>query len=799
VTQTNDIPTIGKLALQYGTITKDQYHHLKALHTLKQNENNPMDYDQLFLKQKFATRYQIGLLVLIQEYHIIKKRGEEFGKIAIARGFATKIDVKKAIEFQKKEFKRARIKKLIGDILVESRVITTKQKNRVLKEQTLLEQRANNIFFSNQEGQKDGKGIDTTGENIDTKNLTDESDLSDYEKDFLRIKVLDKEFAAGVIEKGLASEREVFIAQKVQEEEFEKENSIKILGDIMVTMEFITKEQKDIILVEQGRSHDTSSKEADYQIQVITSPDKMEAKVKINKNFLSQTTISKLKTALKSHGISNGIYPDALLQGLLDMGNFEFTAARSDYSSALLKAGKMVYHLETNVTDRGEKKKGDLLAEQDLTQTTIVKKNILGRETKEDRPKNFSFQCGSGTRISQDGSSILAAKTGVASLSLERKLFIHPIIHVLEDADLRYGPLEPYANLAISGVLTGAYPITAGCIKAREIRGARIDSIGEIRVDVGITDTIIRSQGDIHARYLHNCRIETFGNIYIENEIFDSKIFSSGKIDSPKCRIISSSIFAKKGVTLAGAGSKKTKQCTITAGGEHHIIELSKSIYQEIDRITKELSLLKEERDEQEHFSQKIFQKMVELKIFHDRAKNKKEFLGKEFKTKKDQIKKEKLKNIIKLLSDFETRMEKSIASLKELIFAWNKRVYRAPKGDNLLLNRSRPAGSNDLERISLHSLIREINSTGGMGRLILPRVMCGKNLCSCFFIPNTSRELSRLFQRLSRISVLPPIPAQSTLAFLTLGKTPSPPVSNSNFEKPAMVWFMADIMGSMS
>jgi len=88
--------------------------------------------------------------------------------------------------------------------------------------------------------------------------------------------------------------------------------------------------------------------------------------------------------------------------------------------------------------------------------------------------------------------------------------------------------------------------VPTGSIKAREIRGAIIESIGTIRADVGITDTIIRSQGDIHARYLHNCQIETFGNIYIENEIFDSKITVSGKIDSPGCRIISSSLYAKK-------------------------------------------------------------------------------------------------------------------------------------------------------------------------------------------------------------------------------------------------------------
>lgn len=623
-----------------------------------------MDYARLLLGQKFATRYQIGLLKLIQEYFIVKKRGEEFGKIAIDRGFATRLDVQKALEFQKKEFKRARIKKLIGDILVESRVITTKQKNNILKEQLLLEQRAEKIFTSKPENKPETIATQGGGQPLPW----DDSELSTYEKKFLKIKVLDREFAARVTEKGLASKREVAIAQRVQEEEFEKENKLKILGDVMVTMGFITEEQKAIILKDQIRSGGPSdskekgSKEKGSKeppgLEVVISPDKITAWVKINRHFLSQATVPRLKSILIAHGITNGIYPDALLQGQLDRGNLEFTVARSDVSPKLI--------METNLREGGEKRKGDQLAKQETIPNPLIVKDIFGKDMRQECRETLVHKCGSGTRPSQDGAGIIAAKTGVPSLSIEGKVFIHPIIHVLEDADLRYGPLEAYANLSISGVLTGAYPITAGSIKAREIRGASIESIGTIRADVGITDTIIRSQGDIHARYLHNCQIETFGNIYIENEIFDSKITVSGKIDSPGCRIISSSLYAKRGVRLSGIGSERTKSCTVTSGGEHHILEIEKFIYREIERISKEIDSLKEKKEEQENLSKKIFQKMIELKIFHDRAKNKKQLLLTEFKKSKGQ-ERLKLKNIVGLISNFEKRIERSIASLKEI------------------------------------------------------------------------------------------------------------------------------------
>ncbi|MDD9302157.1 MAG: hypothetical protein HUK40_07355 [Desulfobacter sp.] len=77
--------------------------------------------------QKMATQYQLGLLRLIQEYHLIRWKGEEFGKIAVKQGFATPGDIQKALEIQKKNFKASRLKKLIGDTLVENQVITARQ------------------------------------------------------------------------------------------------------------------------------------------------------------------------------------------------------------------------------------------------------------------------------------------------------------------------------------------------------------------------------------------------------------------------------------------------------------------------------------------------------------------------------------------------------------------------------------------------------------------------------------------------------------------------------------------------
>lgn len=644
VPRPDKISTVLELALQYGTITKDQYR--QVVH-LKSGKSTKTDSD-LILSQGFATRYQLGLLSLIHDYQVIRKKGEEFGKIAVEKGFATADDIARALEIQKEEFRKSRLKKLIGDILVETAVITGDQKQVILEEQSMIEQATRKMLSEEPPAR--------------IKDDADDVDLSPYEREFLRVKALDEDFSAAVLEKGLAKEADVERARKLQEKAFDREGAVKILGDIMVDLSLISQEQKNLILEAQGRPVPDDSP----VLAVRVSPDKMAAWIFIEKpsQLLGLTHV---KQALEDAGIRLGIYPDPLLQCFLDMTFTAFPAAKMDYSQDLRAASDLRSTMASGLTDKGEKRKGDDLAIQNPDWELGSKQTLFGELSDTLSDRDFTIRCGYGTRMSRDRTRFLAAKTGKPALSVGRHLYIHPIVHVLEDADQRYGPLEPYADLTVSGIITGAYPVTAGHIRAREIRGARIEAIGDIKTDVGITDAVIRAQGDITARYLHNCTIETFGNLYVQNEIFDSDVRCSGKIDSPACRVVTSRLYAKKGVVLAGTGSTKNLPCSITVGTEHHVAALIQDLNKEIDAIKEGLEKIRQKAEEEARVSKRTFDKMVELKVFHDRAKKTKESLAAEFKKKKEHYTKERLKNILGLIANFDKRMERSIASLKEL------------------------------------------------------------------------------------------------------------------------------------
>ncbi|MCK5100768.1 MAG: hypothetical protein KAR45_21845, partial [Desulfobacteraceae bacterium] len=293
------IPTIATLAFRYGTIKKNEFELVNKLYYERPDKSS---FNEILVNQGFATEYQIGLLKLIQDYHIIQKQGIEFGKIAVEKGLATKQDIEKALLVQKSAFKKAKLKKLIGDILVDSEIITVKQRDQILEQQKEIEQRSSLLVKSKED-----------------------SALSEYEQEFLKIRNLDKEFAEKAIDKKFATMAEIILAKQKQKNEFEKVRKIILLGDILVKQGIISNEQKDLILIEQKRVEQNRNKEKAGsssslpRVFIAISDDNMEALALVDKRKNNQTiTLGEIKNKLKQEKIEYGILPDSLIQCYID-------------------------------------------------------------------------------------------------------------------------------------------------------------------------------------------------------------------------------------------------------------------------------------------------------------------------------------------------------------------------------------------------------------------------------------------------------------------------------------------------
>lgn len=637
----SDIPNIAMLAYRYGTIKKNEF---KLVNELYDKRPNKSSFTDLLLNQGFATEYQIGLIKLIQDYHIIQKKGIEFGKIAVEKGLATEQDIEKALLAQKKAFKKAKLKKLIGDILVESKIITLEQRDQILEQQKEIEQRSS-LLLKNEE----------------------DSDLSEYEQEFLKVKNLDKDFGKLVINKNLATTEQVNLAQKKQEKEFATTKQITILGDILVGQGVISAEQKVLVLTEQKRSEQKVKKQRSAQprVSIAISDDNMEAHALLDKKEGGENiTLAEIKAKLTQNKIKHGILSDSLIQCFIDKKQIFFSVARGDFP--LERSSQTIEYLfDIKYMSKDQIKKGGSLAEQKISGQGLLGKDVLGNSVERDNFENRSaslIRCGFGTRLSKDNKKAFAKKTGVPSLSMTQKIHIHPVLNILEDADLRYGKIEQSADVNISGTLTDAFPVIVGHLKVNEIRGTDLEAQGNIDVAFGIIGAKIKCQGSIRAKYIKNSTIEAFGDVSVQHEIMDSDITISGELKGPKSRVIASSISAKNSITIGSAGSRVTEKCTLAAGRDDHIVLQTRQIDNKIEVIKKELNELREIREQTIVKEGRIFKKMVQLKRFHDNTEKKKKQL--EGNVTAGQENNKKTKTLVKKLTN---KMKTSVNSLKAL------------------------------------------------------------------------------------------------------------------------------------
>ncbi|MBI9089092.1 MAG: DUF342 domain-containing protein [Desulfobacterium sp.] len=651
--QIPDVPSMGELAVQYGTIDRQQLDRLLPL--LNQTG---LSFVQLMQQEKMATDYQISLLSLIREFLVIKHQGEKFGQLAVEKGFVTREEVDEALKQQLQEFRKAKLKRLIGDILVGAGVITPEQKEVIAREQKLLE-------FQPSMAQAAVGG---------PRDL----ELTPEVRHFLKIRGLDKIFAATVVEKGFATKEQVDTSLKAQTMVFKGQGTISLLGDIMVSKGFLTHGQRDLILAEQKRletvpATDVSGTAPEPNIDILISDDAMEAWVEMPKTKTTDPSLAGIKAALAGMGVTHGLLSDALMKCCMDKKMPRFMAAKGDLPTLFGDIQvNYLFEIQTGETeDNGlapRVERGEVLAALERRVTTTQGCDVFGNSVAKVLPKRIAgFSCGRGARLSKERFKVLAGTRGIPFLSLLGRPYVFPEINVLDDADLRFGPIQEFSSIKVTGILTGAYPVKAGRVKAREIRGADIVSLGDISVSIGITNAVIRTQGSVRAKYIHNSTIEAFGDVIVDHEILDSTITISGRCSAENSRVIASTVSAKGGVAVGGVGSDVTAPCHLSAGREDHLLIELERIANHIDQTREALDKLENRAGELKGEIKGLFEKMVDIKRFHDTAEQERERARQHLEATPDSGTDPSRAKTVKLVKALDKRLVSALAALKDL------------------------------------------------------------------------------------------------------------------------------------
>jgi len=634
------IPSFAELLLKYDMVTQDQLNEVYRFMEEKKADGESYSsityssLEEVMLFKKILTQYQVNLIQVVRDFLVIKKKSDHFGYVAVQKGYATPQEVKYALKKQLLLFREKKIKKMIGDILVEAGVLTKEQQQIIVKEQQVVSQ----FQELNAEEQKISelkKELSPPPKVANTKEVDNIEDQTET----VEVIVLPNAMEAWV----------------------------KVITD--------TNTSDPTLLASTSDTKVSNDSDSDL-------PEPMLQKKPI--------TLTLIKSTLKKKGVTSGILSNAILQCHIDRKDSFFPTAVGEYQYSNMP--EYEFNLERLVGDT-VMKKNKTLAFLQSDKIEIRIKDVYGRIVEFVSPVDFIssngqtppfndqnsrdvvaqqkltpddhpvFRCGNGVTLSEDGMRVLSNQGGYPAISMEGRLYIFPVVNVLEDADMRFGPINPYASLNVSGILTGAYPVNAGQVKAREIHGATLSSIGDISVEIGIIGSRIKTQGSIRAKYIHNSWIEAFGDVVVEHEILDSTIIISGRCNAPGSRILASRISAKRGIIVAGVGSYLTEPSDISVGCEEHIVRQSLQVTRQINIVRKELDEMMETKESLKNKIKETFKNMVELKSVHDRAKAKSLEFSEEIDIAANQEEKD---NTTRLIDDLKTKMKDAVDALKK-------------------------------------------------------------------------------------------------------------------------------------
>ncbi len=479
-----------------------------------------------------------------------------FGKLAVKYKFVVEEQIQEALSIQKQERLDGK-KALLGEILVAQGMMSQIQLDFLLSIQKVIETRK-----------------------------------------------MDRKFGMIAVKNGFATPEDIERALIEQKKSYENTKTVKLLGDILVELKLMTKDQCDAILIKQERFEKIDAPEPetpeipepprpsinDTHFDLTDSEDKLNAFFSIKKEGDVSFTLQDIKDYLQGKGIKYGIVDDVQISDYLENkekwdtpltiaegkppDNGKDASIKYYFDTDPLKIGTIKDGGAIDFKDRGDipqVKKGDLLAEKIPTVEGTAGNDVYGRYLAVSKPKDKILRKGKGTSISEDKLKIYAETDGIPEISAVGKVYVSPRLEISGGVGLKTGHVDFEGKIDVIGTIQSGYRVKGNSLKANEILKAEIETTGDISVSGGIIGAKIKGGGSISAMYIHESDIEMLGDVFVMKEIIDSKINASGTCIAKGGPILSSKVSAKKGIQAIQIGSEISKPCHLSVGFDEKV------------------------------------------------------------------------------------------------------------------------------------------------------------------------------------------------------------------------------------
>ncbi len=579
-------PIIGQLALKHSLVTEQELN--KAITACAGNKNIDDALGKYLVSKKIISDMDLKRLNTAAKAMEMRHKDIRFGVIAINLGLINKNLVEMALDEQKKEITINKKARHIGDILVEAGIISSAQKDLILKEQNRLQ------------------------------------------KEKIKRRDIDKILSNGkqTTENQLQHKTKAEHCEKTSDKTRKRSNKIETEADLSC------QKNKNIDI------NFARIKKFPLGLKLIIPEDGLSAYLVKTDNFDKNTKVQDIFDILEKEKITFGIVDYTLVGGFIKSKTFRekpFRIAKGlepeqgkdgeikyFFDTDRLKPGEIDEDGKIDFKDRGDipyVKKGTILAEKIPMVKGKDGKNIFGKIIPVKPAADAKLKYDKGAFFSDNGTKIIASIDGHPNLSWAGVISVLDEFIARHDVDYETGHINYKGDIRIKGCVKNGFKVKGNSIWANEIDGGIIYADGNLMVMGIINKARIYSRGNIRAKFIHKSKVLCLGDVNIEKEIVESRIENSGACIIKKGKIINSGITSKLGVYVKDIGTEISMASTITTGIDIFILTETEKLENKISSQKINISDSEKEKSKFERKNKENQDRITILAQIQDKAR----------------------------------------------------------------------------------------------------------------------------------------------------------------------------------
>ncbi len=262
-----------------------------------------------------------------------------------------------------------------------------------------------------------------------------------------------------------------------------------------------------------------------------------------------------------------------------------------------LKAGTMDESGAIDFKDRGkipQVEEGEIIAEIIPPKEGVPGTDIYGNPVPPPQYDEIIISCGIGVqRSEEDPLKFVAQMKGRPGVLDNGSLCVSDVLAIAGDIGVETGHVEFDGHIEVAGSVLEGYRVKGKTLKADEILRADVKIDGDIVVMKGIIGATILTDGTLKARHIRDAVIDSLGDINVETETYESKIETNGAFNIESGKILCSKVSAMRGINAAEIGSDGSVPCNLVVGIDNRMENKIARINLEISEKEKEQEVLK--------------------------------------------------------------------------------------------------------------------------------------------------------------------------------------------------------------